>query len=263
MSENFIKILGTAGARIAVAKQLRSSAGTFIRYDGKNIILDPGPGTLVRCAKSKPKIDVTEIDAIILTHSHIDHSNDVNILIDAMTTGGLNRRGVLFAPDDCLNDENSVVLKYLRGFLEEIVVLKSQREYSFNGITFSTSRRHLHNVETYGIKFKMQGQVVSFMVDTRYFPELIESYKGSDVLIVNVVRSTPHKSDEIMHLCIDDVRRIISVIRPRRTIMTHFGRTMLRSKPWVLAEKLTEELNSEVIAAYDGMKIELNRSKRQ
>lgn len=254
---NFIKILGTAGARFVVARQLRSSAGTFIECNGKNIILDPGPGTLVRCAKSKPKIDVTKIDAIILTHSHIDHSNDVNVLIDAMTDGGLNKRGILFAPKDCLDGENAVILKYLRGFLKDVVILEGRQEYVIDDLAFSTSIRHLHGVETYGIKFNIQGQVVSFMVDTKYFPELIESYRGSDILVINVVRHTPHKNSRVMHLCIDDVKRILSMIKPRKAILTHFGMTMLRAQPWVLAKKLTEELGVEVIAASDGMKIEI------
>jgi len=59
--KDFIKLPGTAGARFVVARQLRSSAGVYLRINGKNNILDPGPGTLVRCAKSKP-------DEVILTY---------------------------------------------------------------------------------------------------------------------------------------------------------------------------------------------------
>jgi len=95
--EDHIKFLGTAGARFVVARQLRASAGVFIKMKGSNIILDPGPGTLVRCAKSKPPIDIAALDAVILSHAHIDHTNDANILIDAMTGGGLKKRGILFA----------------------------------------------------------------------------------------------------------------------------------------------------------------------
>ena len=35
--ESFLKFLGTAGARFVVARQLRSSAGTFIRIHGKKV----------------------------------------------------------------------------------------------------------------------------------------------------------------------------------------------------------------------------------
>lgn len=261
MADNncFIKFLGTAGARFVMAKQIRSSAGTFISMKGKNIILDPGPGTLVRLAASKPKIDVDKLDAIILTHAHIDHSNDANVLIDSMTGGGLTRRGVLFAPWDCVHGEDPVILKYLRGFLEDIVVLEENKEYRLGGLSFSTSLKHHHAVETYGIKFNLDDLVVSFMVDTRFFPELIRSYQDSDVLIVNVVRSAPHESGRIMHLNMDDAGTIISGIKPKKVFLTHFGMTMLKAKPWELARRLTDELGIDVVAASDGMTVELEK----
>jgi phosphoribosyl 1,2-cyclic phosphodiesterase len=252
-----IKFLGTAGARFVVAQQLRFSAGVFLGLKGKAIILDPGPGTLVRCARSKPPIDVAGLDAVILTHAHIDHTNDVNILIDAMTGGGLKKRGVLLAPRECLDGDNAVVLKYLRAYLEDIVTLESEREYGIGDLTFSTSVRHQHPVETYGVRFDVEGRRVSFLVDTQYFLGLAESYRGSDVLVVNVVRHRPHESGDVMHLSVDDVRRLIAETRPGKVIMTHFGMTMLRAKPWVIASELSAETGVEVIAASDGMTVEL------
>lgn len=252
-----IKFLGTAGARFVVAKQLRSSAGILITMKGKHIILDPGPGALVKCAKSRPSIDATKLDAIILTHAHIDHTNDVNILIDAMTSGGLRKRGILFAPHECISGENAVVLKYLRGFLKDIIILEEDREYGLDDVMFSTSVRHQHPVETYGVNFDFHGRKISFMVDTRYFPDLIESYKDAHLLVMNVVRYNPHESGEVMHLCVDDVRQILSRIKPDKAILTHFGMTMLKAKPWELSKKLKEELHLDVIAASDGMTIEL------
>jgi len=256
-NKEFIKFLGTAGARFVVAKQLRSSAGVFITMKGKNIILDPGPGTLVKCAKSKPRIDVTKLDAIILTHAHIDHTNDVNILIDAMTSGGLEKRGILFAPNGCINGEDAVVLKYLRGFMRDIVILEGNQERGLDDLRFSTSVRHQHPVETYGINFDFHGRKISFMVDTKYFPDLIENYRDAHLLVINVVRYNPHESSKVMHLCVDDVRQILSRIKPRKAILTHFGMTMLRARPWELAKKLTEELGLDVTAASDGMTVEL------
>ena len=257
--KDYIKFLGTAGARFVVAKQLRSSAGVYICIRDAHIIIDPGPGTLVRCAKSKPPIDVTKLDAIIITHAHIDHSNDANILIDAMTGGGLNRKGLLFAPEECIRGENAVVLPYVRSFLEDIVILRPRGQYSIGEVSFITSLRHQHPVETYGIIFDYNGRRISFMVDTHYFPELTKDYEDSDILVMNVVRSSPHESGKVMHLSIDDVREILTRIRPRKAVLTHFGMTMLKAKPWVVAEQLSHELGVDVIAASDGMTLELER----
>src|SRR4030066_1089024 len=89
---NFIKFLGTAGARFVVTKQLRASGGIWISLNGTNIYLDPGPGALVKCLSSKPKLEPAQLSAIILSHKHIDRSNVVNIMIDAMAEAGCDRQ---------------------------------------------------------------------------------------------------------------------------------------------------------------------------
>lgn len=50
---------------------------------------------------------------------------------------------------------------------------------------------------------------------------------------------------------------MIRQIRPKKAILTHFGMTMLKAKPRLLAEGLSKKLKTEVIAAYDGMKLVL------
>jgi phosphoribosyl 1,2-cyclic phosphodiesterase len=57
------------------------------------------------------------LDGILLTHKHLDHSGDINVMIEAMTEGGFKKRGVLFAPRDAL-EEDPVVLKYAMGYVE-------------------------------------------------------------------------------------------------------------------------------------------------
>ncbi|RLB06821.1 MAG: hypothetical protein DRG50_04545 [Deltaproteobacteria bacterium] len=250
MAGNFIKFLGTAGARVVVSKQLRASGGVWISLMGKNIYLDPGPGALVRCLSARPKLDPTKLDAIILSHRHLDHAADVNVMIEAMTEGGFKRRGLLFAPQDALSSD-PVVLEYLRDYLTGVEVLSEGGGYTLGEVAFSTPIRHLHPVETYGLRFEIPGGRVSFITDTLFFCELIDHYQA-EILIVNVVRNAP-RDDHIYHLTLDDARELIRGISPRLAILTHFGMTMLRSKPWDLAARLKEETGTEVIAARDGM----------
>jgi phosphoribosyl 1,2-cyclic phosphodiesterase len=160
---DYIKFLGTAGARYVVLKQLRCSAGTYIAINGQGIILDPGPGTLVRCAASRPKIEGKDIDAIILSHTHIDHSTDVNVMIELMTDGGFTKRGALFAPEQALSGEDHVVLNYIRGFVERIEILKPNTEYALGELHFRTHGKHHHPTDTYGFTFSSQEGPVSFV----------------------------------------------------------------------------------------------------
>ncbi len=256
-----LKFLGTGGARFVVARQLRASGGTVITAGDVQVVLDPGPGTLVRCAKARPPIDVTALDAVVLTHAHIDHSCDVNVLVDALTDGGLRRRGLLFAPRECLEGENAVVLRYLRSFLEDVVVLEPETGYRVGDLEFRTSLPHRHGVdrevETYGAKFRLAGRTVSFMVDTAWFEGLAAGYAGSDVLVMNVVRHVASSNPGVRHLSSEDAERLLAEIRPSRAILTHFGMTMLKAKPWVVAEQMSGRLGLPVRAATDGMTLEI------
>ncbi|MCL4218295.1 MAG: MBL fold metallo-hydrolase, partial [Candidatus Hydrogenedentes bacterium] len=136
---NSIRFLGTAGGRWVVAKQIRASGGIYLQLEGKRILMDPGPGSLVRCAQTEPPIEVAELDAVLLTHAHIDHCNDVNIIIDAMTAGGIFRRGTLFAPRQCIEGDNAVVYNYVRRFLHDIVPIEPSGTYALGNLHFKTS----------------------------------------------------------------------------------------------------------------------------
>jgi phosphoribosyl 1,2-cyclic phosphodiesterase len=253
MSDSFIKFLGTAGARFVMIKQLRSSAGIWIKNEEKNVIFDPGPGSLVRCALSRPKLDPSKLDALILSHRHLDHSGDINVMIEAMTEGGFKKRGKVFLPSDAI-DKDPIILEYLKGFPSKIEKLKPLSKYSIDGFEFETSPKLLHPVETYGIKFKLKDKRVAFLVDTEYFEELKDFYSDLDILVINVVFHQPHP--QVQHLCLEDVEKILKKTKPKKAVLTHFGMSMLKAKPHLIAEDLSKKLNTEVISAYDGMLLE-------
>jgi len=246
---DFIKFLGTAGARFVMIKQLRASGGLWVSYKGTNVLIDPGPGSLVRCAASRPKLDPGKLDACLLTHRHLDHANDVNVMIEAMTEGGFKKRGVLFCPEDAIN-EDPIVLKHVRTLVEKIEILEANKTYRVDNFEFQTSMKHIHSVLTYGLKFNIKNTTVSLLTDTRYFNELVNFYK-TDILIICVVFFEPRP--EVDHLCLADVESLIRDIKPKKAILTHFGMTMLRAKPQIQALELSKKLGIEVIAAYDGM----------
>jgi len=250
-STDKITFLGTAGARVMVANQILASGGLWLDLGGVQLLLDPGPGTLVHAAKKK--LRASQLDAIILSHRHLDHSADVNIMIEAMTEGGFKKRGALFAPSDAL-EEDPVVLHYLRPYLERIEFLEEGKSYKIGDVTLYTPIRHHHGVETYGMVFETPRHTISCLVDTRFFEALCLHYKG-DLLILNVVRLEP--GGPFDHLSAPEAGEIIKEVRPKAAILTHFGMTMWRAKPWEVASRLSEETGIRVIAARDGMTFDL------
>lgn len=235
-------------------KQLRASGGLWVSSGGTNILIDPGPGCIVRCASSRPKLDPGKLDAIILTHRHLDHANDINVMIEAMTEGGFKKRGILFCPRDAI-EEDSVVLRHTRIMPQGIEVLEADSQYNAGNFKFQTSMRHIHPALTYGLKFKIKNTSISLLTDTKYFPELADFYK-TDILIICVVFLEPREG--IDHLSFKDAQTLVKEIKPKKAILTHFGMTMLMAKPHILAEKLSKELGIEVLAAYDGMTLKIS-----
>lgn len=258
---NKIKFLGTAGARFVVMKQLRASGGIWITLDDTDILIDPGPGCLVRCLSSRPKLNPRDLDGIILTHRHIDHSNDINVMIEAMTNGGFQEKGIVFAPSDAL-EEDPVIFKYIRDYVHKIEILKEKKNYTLGNISFSTPVKHIHGVETYGLNIYGKNCNISIITDTEYFENLESHYIG-DILIINIVLydDTYKEKKGIQHLSLTDAETIISVNKPKLSILTHFGMTMLKMKPWEIAENLSEKHGVKVIAARDGMQIDIDQFK--
>jgi len=254
---NKIKFLGTAGARFVVTKQLRKSGGLWITLDNTNVLIDPGPGSLVNCLSSRPKLNPKDLDGIILTHRHIDHSNDINIIIEAMTNGGFNKKGLVFATDDSLEGD-AVILNYVRDQVENIEILKEKGTYNIGKISFFTPVKHIHGVETYGLILRGKDYLISIITDTKYF-EGLESYYQSDILILNVVLT--ESKEHIMHLSLKDAEKIIAANKPKLSILTHFGMNMIRLKPWEIADHLSNKLGVKVIAASDGLEIDIDHYK--
>lgn len=249
-----MKFLGTAGARFVVARQLRFSAGTWMELSGTQLLLDPGPGTLLRCRKVRPPLEPLELAGIILSHKHLDHSTDVNIMIEAMADGGLKRRGVLLAPQDALEGDDPVVLRYVRPFLERIEVFQDGKAYEVGKVKIHPVRHNHGQVETYGIILEAEEGRLGFIVDTKFFPELPEKYAGCQLLVINTVLR--EWNPEIDHLSLPEALEIVNAVRPKLAVLTHFGMTMLRGRPWELAAQASEKLGLKILAAEDGMTVD-------
>ena len=243
-----LTFMGTAGARFMVAKQVAASGGLFLEDGNARLALDPGPGAIVQYAQRG--IDLTTIDAIVLSHRHLDHSGDVNVMLEGMTDGGFQHRGQLFCPSDALDDD-PVVLKYVRRFPREIVRLAPQTSYSVNGISFATSGRHVHQSETFGFRF---GDKLGWITDSGYYEGIAEQHRA-DVMVIHTVLCDCVPT--LPHLCIADAERIIRDAKPRIAYLTHYGMTVWRANPTEVASAMSQRLGFDVRAAHDGLTIEL------
>jgi phosphoribosyl 1,2-cyclic phosphodiesterase len=249
-----LRFLGTGGARWVTAKQIRSSAGFWLRTPGANIHVDPGPGALVRALTQLPPCDPATLDAIVLSHKHLDHSGDVNAMIEAMCQGGWRPRGALCAPRDAVDEgAQPVVFPYARRFVpREFIVEANAGPFAIGDVELRASLRLQHPVEAYGLHFRTAPARISYLPCTRYFDAIVDDFKAHepDVLIMNILRY--RDSMDVDHLTIDDARTLIEGIRPGAAIMSHFSTRMLERDPVRLARELEDATGVKTFAAYDG-----------
>ncbi len=253
-----ILFLGSGGARFVVARQLRASGGMWMRFGDTQIHVDPGPGALVRALNHVPPCSPRELDAIVLSHKHLDHSSDVNAMIEAMTSGGFHRRGAVLAPADAFGDE-PVVFPYAARYVERVERLEpSSGPYRVGDVDIFTSMRHVHAVETHGLHFVHGESRVSYLPCGRYFDGLAADYARHrpDLLVINVLRYRDEMN--VDHLTWPHARDIVAEVHPKAVVFQHFGTKMLEADPPRLAQRLEDELGIRAVAAYDGLRLDVD-----
>jgi ribonuclease BN (tRNA processing enzyme) len=251
-----LKFLGTAGARFAVSTQLRHSGGLVWSLGGVTLWVDPGPGALVRALSSRPKVDPAKVDALLLTHGHLDHVGDATAVVEAMTRGGFEPRGVLLAPRSALGDE-PVVFRYAQGFVTRREHLAAGGRYRLGpDLTLVTPLAHDHGIETYGYRLEAPGFSAAHVVDTYWMDELAAAYAGVDLLLVNTTR-LQGRDRRYLHLGADDAEALAAAIRPRLCVLTHLGMQLPPGRAQEAAQAISARTGVPTLAARDGWRLEL------
>lgn len=253
----YLTFLGTGGSRFTIMRQLRASGGLWFDWRGFPAAIDPGPGSLVRMCQNTPPLDPTSLEAILVTHKHLDHTSDLNVLVEAMTGGGFNKRGTVLLPSDALAADQAVLHKYLRVKMDR---LETWQPGGMARLPGDRSVRPVplihHGVECYGLVFMEDGTPLWGLVsDTRFAPEWLEPFQGCRLLVVNM--TLMRRRDNLDHMSPEDVTALVGLLKPELTVLTHFGRGVLKKGPDLVAESIAEGA-SQVVAARDGMQIRID-----
>jgi phosphoribosyl 1,2-cyclic phosphodiesterase len=251
---------GTGGARFVVLKQLRATGG-FIVKGKANIYFDPGPGALLRSLKLKQNL--WKLDAVAISHAHIDHSNDSNLIIEAMTNGGQRKRGVLIASNSALEGNerfDRVVSAYHQNMVERKHIVKPGDKLSIKGVEIEATPTKHEDESGVGFKLTSDGRTIGYTGDTDYLPAFGKVFSGCDYLILNNLK--PVGCHYPGHLDSELSIRILKEAKPKKAIIQHFGMGMLRAGPEAEARLIERKSGVETIAARDGMIVRVQEGKK-
>ena len=238
--------------------QLRRTAGIRMVHGGTDVHLDPGPGALVY--SNWARLSPQKLDAIAVTHCHPDHYTDAEVLVEAMTHGTQDKRGVLAASRSVIqggDDFDPSVSRYHQGLVKEVQVLGCGSAFDVDDLRFQATKARHSDADTVGIRVDVpEVGSIGYTSDTAPYDGLGEAYRGCRLLILCVLR--PRGKTLKYHLCTDDVLRILEEAQPDCGVLTHFGMSMLNAGPEEEAAYLEGETGVPTVSARDGMQIILD-----
>jgi len=249
-----IIFLGTAGSSAVASKQLRASGGIILQIEDLQFHLDPGPGALQKAREFG--VNLNHNTAILVSHNHINHCNDLNAVVDAMTHSGIEHRGLILGSKSVLQvqeESHPFLTHYHKNLVEKIIPLGKEHKVGIELVEINALPAEHSDKSAIGFKFFCPKFTLSYTGDTIVTPELLEGLTGSDVLILNV--PYPGKEGQGMNLDTDSAIKIISHVRPKLAILTHFGLEMLKADPLQEAREVQRITGVQTIAAKDGLVI--------
>ena len=247
-----IIFLGTAGSMAVVTRQLRSSGGIIVQTEDLQFHLDPGPGAMVKAKEYG--VNVHHTTAVIVSHHHLNHCNDLNIVLEAMTHGGIEHRGIVLGSKSVLvgDEQNHPFLtRYHQSLAEKIIPLDQNHKVGIELVEINAFKAEHTDPNALGFKLICPRFTLGYSGDAQLTADLITNLQGSDLLILNV--PYPSNRGEGKNLDTESALKIVSQVKPRLTIITHFGLEMLKADPLNEAREIQRITSVQTIAAQDGL----------
>lgn len=259
-----IVFLGTGGGRFNLVRQIRGTGGW--RINGSlSIHVDPGPGALFSSLRFSQ--DAGKLDLIIITHNHIDHANDAGLLVEAFAKYG-KRKGFAIGSASAINGDGNGdrgISKYHQKSLEKCRIALPGKEMTLKirgkGISLMPTKVRHDDRTGFGFVLQMGGNRIGYTSDTEYFKGIGRQYSGCDVLIANCLK--PAHDGIPGHLDSRSTAKLLMEAAPSLAILTHLGTGMLTAGPDKEAARVEKESGVRTVAAYDGMRLVLKKSRRK
>lgn len=224
--------------------------------------LDPGPGALVYSINAG--LDPQKLNAVLLSHSHPDHYTDAEVLIEAMTKGTLQKRGILAAANSVLNGnptcEASISI-YHQNLPSQTINAKPDTAFQVGSLKVEAIKAQHTDPDAVGYRFSSADNGdFAYTSDTEYYEGIGDNYSGLRLLILCVMRpgGKPWKG----HMTTDDAIDILKAAKPEAAVFTHLGMQMIFQGPQKEATRASKESQVPVTAAVDGMRVIIGEQVR-
>lgn len=221
----------------------RTRSSVLVETEGKTILIDAGPDFRQQMLRE----DIFDLDAVLLTHEHMDHIAGMDDLRAISFAHEPPRPVPIYADEATLNAVRRV---YAYAFSGSHYPGMPQFElHAIGGVPFVAAGIPVVPVEVMHYRMPVLGFRIgrlTYITDAKSIsPEEKEKIRGSEVLVVNALRQKEH----ISHFNLQQALDLIEELKPGRAYLTHISHFM-----GLHAEV---KLPPHVEVAHDGLKVEL------
>ena len=233
----------------------RSAPAYILKVGRETLLIDMGPGLLRQMKRAK--VDVSEVDIILISHFHPDHTSDFVPFIFATkyALGSYREKDLTILAPRGFGDLSDglervygdwIVPEAYDIFIEEM----GEGKRDFGNFSVTTAPVN-HNPES--IAFRVDGMGGSFVYsgDTDFSHSLIELAGGVDLLLLEC--AFPDEMKVPGHLTPTEAGKLAAESEPERLVLTHFYPPMDEVDIEGIVRKF---FGGEVIIARDLMTIE-------
>ncbi len=270
----------------------RAGAAYALLVDGQpRILVDAGPGSLVRLGEAK--LDITQLDTVLLTHLHADHAAELPGIVKARAVSVRTDIGFrIFGPAGAQPDGDDAArfpstgeyvellfgkagaFSYLADFAGA-VDFKTEDLFAPGGAAGPTQPRVIHRIGElvisavaghhrdapaviYRVDYK--GKSISFSgdIDAQGHAALRRIAKGTDLLVFNAVVLDPPEAPPVLytlHTSPGDIGRIADEAGVAAVLLSHLSADVDASRDRV-TRSIRAHYHGRIRFAEDGMRIE-------
>lgn len=211
-----ITVLGCYGP---FPKAKGACSGYLLESQDTKILIDCGNGVLSRyfaiCS------DLNQLDAIVISHLHPDHTSDLLVLRYAIDIGknlGRVEKSIPLYLPKSPTEENQRI-QYKDAF--QIVDIHEGMRVEIKDIIIEFKRTD-HPIECYATSFKKGGKKLVYSGDTKYDAGLIDFISNADFFLCEGGIPEKYRTETTPHLSAKQAAELATEGHAKRLVLTHF-----------------------------------------
>jgi len=240
----YVQVLGSGGPELTDG---RASSSYLVWLDGKGIVLiDAGPGSSLNYEKSGAKLN--DLEAVLFTHFHVDHSADFSAYVKGSYFTHRSRDIQLFGPEsNHLMPSATEFTDRLLGkqgvypYLQDYISLSKKSNFKINAKNISLTKHDKQSVyksNDYSLsaipvhhgplpalawRINVAGCSISFSGDmSNRFQTLAVLATGSDILIAhNAIPESQKGVGRKLHMPPSEIGNIAQQAKVKKLILSH------------------------------------------